>query len=71
MKIASTDSKRLKVKITVSVQLQRAIWDLAYVKRDLFNVITYHMKSWTHIAEQASICVYKTYTFFLNDRSFR
>ncbi len=42
------------------------------VKRDLFNVITYYMTSWTRIAEQASICVYKAYTFFffLNDRSF-
>ncbi len=41
---------------------------------DLFNVITYYVKSWTCIAEQskASICVYKAYTFlFLNDRSFR
>ncbi len=29
----------------------------AYVKRDLFNVVTYYVKSGTHIAEQASFCV--------------
>ncbi len=29
----------------------------------LFNVITYYMKSGTHIAEQVSICFYKAYTF--------
>ncbi len=31
--------------------------DGAYVKRDLFNVITYYVKSGMHIAEQASICL--------------
>ncbi len=44
----------------------------AYVKRDLFNVIAYYVKSGMHIVEQAS--VYKAYTFifiFLNDRLYR
>ncbi len=33
------------------------------VKRDPFNVCTYYVKSGMRIAEQASICVYKAYTF--------
>ncbi len=37
----------------------------AYAKHDLFNIITYYVKSGTHITEQASICVYKAYTFIL------
>ncbi len=32
-------------------------------KRNLFNVITYYVKSGTRIAKQANICVYKAYTF--------
>ncbi len=35
----------------------RRRWDGAYVKRDLFNIITYNVKSGTHIAEQTSICL--------------
>ncbi len=34
-------------------------------KRDLFNIITYYVKSGTRVAEQARICVYKAYTFIL------
>ncbi len=30
----------------------------SHAKRDLFNVITYYVKSRTRIAEQASICVF-------------
>ncbi len=39
-------------------------------KHDLFNVITYYVKSGTRIAEQASICVYKAdnFFFFMTDR---
>ncbi len=35
----------------------RRRWDGAYVKRDLFNIITYNVKSGTRIAEQAIICL--------------
>ncbi len=49
----------------------RRRWNKAYVKRDLFSVITYLCEVWD-IAEQASICAYRTYTFiYFNDRSFR
>ncbi len=42
----------------------RRRWDGAYVKRDLFNVITYYVKSGTRIAEQARICVYNAHLFY-------
>ncbi len=35
----------------------------AYIKHDLFNVITHYVKSGRRIAEQASLFVYKAYTF--------
>ncbi len=42
-------------------------WDWAYVNHDLFNVITYYVKSGTRIAEQTSNCVYKAHIYALQN----
>ncbi len=54
------NSRTLQGKTTMSDDFELG----GAVKRDIFNVITYYVKSGMHIADQASICVFIKHIYF-------